>query len=434
MTSTFDVNAVRKHFPALSQKQVYFDNAGGSQVLKEVVDAYASVFSIVLKPSTNTTLSISDYLLTNNVQLGASYPIGQASTKIFAAGCEAAATYINALPTEVVLGPSTTQLFRNLSLALYAHITPDSEIICSTLDHEANIASWVQLATYKSCTIKWWTPASRTNPHLTQASLQPLLSPKTKLVTCTHTSNILGTITDIPAIAAAVHAIPGALLCVDAVAYAPHRPIDVRALGADFYSFSWYKVYGPHIACLYASTRAQRHLQTLGHFFKPTDTLENLLGLAAANYELTASIPAVCAYLARVPWEEIVAYEERLQRILIEYLLSRPDVYQIRGEPVADSSKRVPVISFTVSGRSSREVVEAIEARSDFGCRWGAFYSNRLAEEVLGLDPVDGVVRVSLLHYNTGKSLALERENVMQGTDDWLCCRGRSEGVRESAG
>merc|ERR1712070_119476 len=85
----------------------------------------------------------------------------------------------------------------------------------------------------------------------------------------------------------------------------------------------------------------------------------------------------------------------------IDYLLSKPDVYQIRGEPVADSAKRVPVISFTVKGRSSREVVEAIEARSNYGCRWGAFYSNRLAEDVMGLDPVDGVVRVSLLHYNT---------------------------------
>lgn len=230
------------------------------------------------------------------------------------------------------------------------------------------------------------------------------MTPNTKLVTCTHTSNILGTISDIRAIAQTVHEVPGALLCVDAVAYAPHRGIDVKDLGVDFYSFSWYKVYGPHIACLYASRDAQQHLHTLGHFFKPTDTLENLLGLAAANYELTASIPEVCRYLEKVPWEQIAAYEEALQKVLIEYLLSKPEVYQIYGEPVADSAKRVPVISFTVKGRSSREVVEAIEARSDYGCRWGTFYSNRLAEEVMGLDPVDGVVRVSLVHYNTGKS------------------------------
>ena len=227
---------------------------------------------------------------------------------------------------------------------------------------------------------------------------------KTKLFACTHTSNILGTINDVKAIAETVHEVPGALLCVDAVAYAPHFYVNVRDWDVDFYSFSWYKVYGPHIATLYASKEAQKCLRTLGHFFKSTDSLENLLGLAAGNYELTASIPKVCAYLQAVPWGEIARYEEKLQAILIDYLNSKPDVIQIWGEPVADRTKRVPVISFTVQGRSSRGVVEAIEARSNFGCRWGSFYSNRLVQEVLGLDAEDGVIRVSLLHYNTGKS------------------------------
>lgn len=126
-----------------------------------------------------------------------------------------------------------------------------------------------------------------------------------------------------------------------------------------------------------------------------------MLGLAASNYELTASIPEVCRYLESVPWGEIAEYEERLQKILLDYLRTRKDV-QIWGEPTEDRERRVPVISFTVEGRSSREIVEAIEAKSNFGCRWGAFYSNRLVNEVLGLDAVDGVIRVSLLHYNTG--------------------------------
>jgi len=157
---------------------------------------------------------------------------------------------------------------------------------------------------------------------------------------------------------------------------------------------------------MYVSSAAQeKALGTIGHFFKPTRTLENKLGLAGANYELTASIPAVCEYLARTPWEAIAAHEEVLQKVLIDYLNSKPGVFTIYGEPVADRARRVPVVSFTVEGRESKGVVDAIEARSDFACRWGAFYSNRLAEEVLGLDPVDGVVRVSLLHYNTGEFL-----------------------------
>jgi selenocysteine lyase/cysteine desulfurase len=91
-----------------------------------------------------------------------------------------------------------------------------------------------------------------------------------------------------------------------------------------------------------------------------------------------------------------------LQGILIDYLNSRDDV-KIWGEPVKDAAKRVPVISWTVDGRKSKDIVDAVEAKSDFGFRWGGFYSNRLVEEVMGLDPVDGVVRVSLVHYNTGK-------------------------------
>ena len=374
------------------------------------------------------TFSVSNYLLSNNVQLGASYPVGQASTKIFAEGCEAVAKYIGASPEEVVLGPSTTQLFRNLSLSLFEYITPDSEIIVSKLDHEANIASWVQLAEWRKCTLKWWDSPDKTNPHLDCDRLRSLMTPKTRLVACTHTSNILGTINDVKAIAKTVHEVPGALLCVDAVAYAPHRAIDVKDWGVDFYSFSWYKVYGPHIASLYASKSAQKHMHTLGHFFKPTDTLENLLGLAAANYELTASVPEVCKYLQGVPWKEISKHEEKCQAILIDYLLSKPEGYQIYGEPTADRSKRVPVISFTVQGRSSREVVEAIEAKSNFGCRWGAFYSNRLVEEVCGLDPVDGIVRVSLVHYNTGKLSNPARYSIVsctdtqnRGRDTWIC-------------
>lgn len=349
--------------------------------------------------------SITEYLSTNNVQLGASYPVSQQSTKLFDEGSAAVAKYIHADPDEVVIGPSTTQLFRNLSLSLYDHVTPGSEIIISKLDHEANIASWVQLAKWRDATVKWWTSEDSDNPQLDCEVLRGLMTDKTKLVACTHTSNILGTINDVKKIAKTVHEVPGAFVCVDAVAYAPHRAIDVKDWGVDFYSFSWYKVYGPHIASLYASKQAQKSLLTLGHYFKDTSTLENMLGLAAANYELTASIPSVCKYLASLSWDAISQHEQKLQKILVDYLTSKPELYQIKGEPVADRAKRVPVISFVVKGRSSEKVVQAIESNSSIGCRWGSFYSNRLCKEVLGIDDHDGVVRVSLCHYNTEQEM-----------------------------
>lgn len=373
-------------------------------------------------------LSISAYLASTNVQLGASYPVSQQSTSLYTAGCEATAKYMNTTPDCVVLGPSTTQLFRNLSLSLYDYVTPGSEIIISKLDHEANIASWVQLAQWRRATVKWWDAEDKKNPQLDCNVLRGLLSERTKLVACTHTSNILGTINDVKAIAKTVHEIPGALLCVDAVAYAPHAAIDVTDWGVDIYCFSWYKVYGPHIAAMYASPSTQKHLSTLGHFFKPKKTLEDLLGLAGANYELTAAIPAVCKYLSGTSWKEISEHEEKLQAILINYLKSKPDVFQIYGEPTADRQKRVPVISFTVKGRKSKDIVDKIEARSKLGCRWGSFYSNRLVSEVLGLDPSEGVVRASLVHYNTGWShlwsVANKYANNRNRGGDELVCDG----------
>jgi len=121
-----------------------------------------------------------------------------------------------------------------------------SEIIVSAIDHEANIASWVDIASREKLVLKWWLPKTKINPKLEASDLKELMTEKTVLVTCTHASNILGTIHDIKAIAEQVHTVPGALLCVDAVAYAPHRPIDMKELGADFYCFSWYKV-NPHL-------------------------------------------------------------------------------------------------------------------------------------------------------------------------------------------
>ncbi|KAK0510581.1 hypothetical protein JMJ35_007013 [Cladonia borealis] len=389
MTQPFSVTKARAQFPALQQShQVYFDNAGGSQVLGTV------------------SSSIKSYLEETNVQLGASYNVAKQSTEIHGKGLAAAASFMNAEPDEVVIGPSTTQLFSNLSLTL--SLPPNSTLILSSLDHEANISSWVRLARSQNHTIKWWTPTStNTSPILTPSNLRPLLDNKTALVCCTHASNVLGTIHDIKAIAEEVHKIPGARLCVDGVAYAPHGEVDVKELGVDFYSFSWYKVYGPHTAILYASPSALSTLSSLGHYFHTGTSLTTKLGLASASYELVAAIPAIISYFGSSPperklfWEGVAAHEERLQGILLGCLREREDKgVVIWGVREGKREMRVPVISFTVRGRGSRSVVEGIERRSGFGCRWGHFYSKRLVEEILGLGE-EGVVRVSLVHYNT---------------------------------
>ncbi|KAK8114498.1 aminotransferase class-V [Apiospora kogelbergensis] len=361
----FDVSAARSKFPALSQDQVFFDNAGGSQTLGTVVD------------------SIHKYLTNNNVQLGATYRVGQLATARYNDGFAAAAKYVNAQEDEIVFGSSTTQLYRNLSYAL--EFNEGDEIVVSSIDHEANIAPWVDLAARSKLTLKWWTPAKSMSPKLLPSDLEPLLTPKTRLVTCTHASNILGTISDIKAIASTVHAnVPGALVCVDGVAYAPHRALDVADLGVDVYCFSWYKVYGPHISMMAAPP------------------LDEKLGLAGASYELLQAVPHVVEYLggSNGGWGGLVAHEHALQNTLLEYLASKPDVFTVVGETTADPAARVPTVSFLVKGWNAQTLVETVEQATNFGFRWGAFYSNRLAYDLLGLEQ-DGVVRISMVHYNT---------------------------------
>lgn len=197
------------------------------------------------------------------------------------------------------------------------------------------------------------------------------------------------------------------MLCVDGVALAPHREVDVKALGVDFYSFSWYKVYGPHIAVLYGSQAAQQSVASLGHYFHtPADDLATKLGLAAASYELVATIPSILAYFGpdrKKTWSAVAAHEQTLQEILLDYLNKREDVI-VYSERSADSNLRVPVISFSVKDKSSKEIVEKVDACSDFGIRWGHFYSKRMVDDLLGLK-TDGVIRVSMVHYNTEQEI-----------------------------
>ncbi|KXH58805.1 2-isopropylmalate synthase [Colletotrichum salicis] len=379
MASAFSVENARAQFPALAKDQIFGDNAGGSQVLGTVAK------------------SISEYLVNNNVQLGASYRTSKISTQTFDKAYKVAADYINADVGEIVIAPSTTQAFRNLAAAL--KLKAGDEVILSEVDHESNIDPWLHYATLAGATVKWWAPSDRLNPKLDAVTLRSLLTPNTRFVACTHASNILGSIHDIKAFADVVHEVPGALLCVDGVAYAPHRAIDVKVIGADFYAFSWYKVYGPHISLLYGSFKAQEHLQSLGHYFNPSGTLMDKLELAAASYELTQAIMPLVEYFGENPkqtWAGITQHEEALQKHLLDFLKSHPDVC-IRGDASSAASVRVPTVSFTVKGRSSQSVVEGVEAQSIAGIRWGHFFSKRLAEKILGLGE-DGVVRLTYNH------------------------------------
>lgn len=162
------------------------------------------------------------------------------------------------------------------------------------------------------------------------------------------------------------------------------------------------------MSMLYASPKGLSAIKSLGHFFNPSSTLQDKLGLAGASYELVSSLPSVLSYFGPNPtesWALIEKHEFELQSTLLNYLNARPEI-TICGEKDADPKKRVATVSFIVKGSKSQDFVEKVDelSKGTMGIRWGGFYSVRLLEDVLGLGK-DGVVRVSMVHYNTCKSL-----------------------------
>ena len=290
-------------------------------------------------------------------------------------------------------------------------------MIVSGLCHEAGISAWVALARSLRITIKWWFPSQSANPRLSVETLKPLLSPKTRLVTMGHISNALGTIHPVRAIADLVHTIPGAMLSVDGVAFAPHRPIDVKALDVDIYCFSWYKVFGPHFAQMYVKRSVQdRELTSLGHYFSDKHFLETKLTLGSATYELEHSLTPIVRYLRATGWDQIIAHETKLQEVLLSYLRSRLDIFTIYGEPSSDPQLRVSLVTFRVNGRSSQVVSDYVMNNSPFRIVWGNCWAPRLTYDLLGLGS-DGLIRVSFVHYNTME----EVQSFVEFLDEAVC-------------
>ncbi|KAH0598117.1 hypothetical protein MHUMG1_04489 [Metarhizium humberi] len=203
-------------------------------------------------------------------------------------------------------------------------------------------------------------------------------------------------------IAELVHTVPGALICVDGVAWAPHRPIDVRKLNVDFYVFSWYKVFGPHIAQVYARRNVQqRYLTSLNHYFLDSSSLAVKLGLGNSCIELEHALVPIINYLVdEVGWDSIIAYEEVITRYLLDYLTANPDLYTVYGSRTSDPKTRVALISFSVNGLTSDKVANEIHEKSNCRLLTGDCWSPRTVHDILGLAD-DGIIRTSLTHYNT---------------------------------
>ncbi|KAG8757842.1 hypothetical protein FRC11_004242 [Ceratobasidium sp. 423] len=407
-TAKLDVNKCRAAFPGLKDGYLFGDNAGGSQCLKSVVDKLAN------------------YLLYTNVQLGADYSLSVTSTKRVDEGFATTAKLFNAVsPAEITLGNASTNMPETIARALEPTIKGSDEIIVSDI---ANTGSWVRLGERKGLKVHHWVakpaPGSK-NPYAVSLRIDdliPLLNQNTRLVAFTACSNILGEFVDVKNVIKIIREKTkrpgnerGAEVSIDCVAYAPHRQIDVQKWDADYVFFSYYKVYGPHSSALYTRADSHNQLRSLAHYFLPANEGSPYkLQPGGPGYERSYSVTAVLDYFYSLSpsgdlpaaFDLIAQHEADIMRPLMECLLS-PEMYnrgvRIVGPESADPKVRAPTISFVVVGDNpvrSQDVVKKFDELGNVGIRYGHFYAHRLFVR-LGLDPDDGVVRISLVHYNT---------------------------------
>jgi len=400
----FPINAVRESFPALNGRDdfVYFDNAAGAQVPQTALDA------------------VNKHLVLNNVQRGGRYAKSVEVDATIARARETTAVLVNARsPSEIAFGMNATSFIRIMSLAIGQTLGSRNEIILTDIDHEANIATWLTLAR-DGAKFLWW--QMRDDGNLHPEDLKPLLSSRTRLLACTVTSNALGSIVDVAKAGELAHNV-GAEIFLDCVHYGPHGIIDVQAWESDYLVCSGYKIFAPHMGFLWGRHELLKALPTFREDFIPDEPPEKIEA-GTFIYENVAGFDAAIRYLEQlgsrsaetIPSSSLAArrsnlvsamqavqvYEQSLSRDLIRALTEvGATVYGICEEQRL--YERVPTFCFNLGTKEPAEITKRL-AEAGIGVRDGHMYAPRLMRR-LGLNPQRGVVRASLVHYNTTEEI-----------------------------
>ncbi|MGB9739626.1 MAG: cysteine desulfurase-like protein [Chloroflexus sp.] len=392
---TFDPTTIRPLFPALAQEvagrpAIFFDGPGGTQVPQMVIDA------------------MSHYLAHDNANSHGAFATSRRTDATIAAAHAAMADLLGCEPDEIFFGQNMTSLTFALSRAIGRELQAGDEIIVTRLDHDANVAPWHALSE-RGVVIRE-VDIDPIDCTLDMDDMAAKIGPRTKLVAVGYASNAVGTINDVRQVVDWAHQV-GALVFVDAVHYAPHGCIDVKALDCDFLACSVYKFFGPHVGAMYGK---REHLQRLKPYkVRPADdTVPGRWMTGTQNHEGLAGVTAAVEYLASLgqpapdrrtalvtAMERIVAYERSLAVQLIDGLLKIPGLtfYGIR-EPER-FTWRTPTVSFRLAHLAPRAVAGQLAEHGIFV--WdGNYYALSLSER-LGVEPLGGMVRVGLVHYNT---------------------------------
>lgn len=400
------LDAIRAQFPALARREgdapvAYFDGPGGTQVPRAVVDA------------------MTYYLLHHNANTHWAYPTSVETDALLAQARAALADFLGAGPDEIAFGNNMTTLLFHIARAIGRQLQPGDEIIVTELDHHANVAPWQALARERGVVLKWLPLDVATFRHEAGA-LARLLSPRTKVVAIGAASNMLGTISDVPALVAEARA-AGALTVVDAVHYAPHALVDAVALDADFVLCSAYKFYGPHVGVVYgrASTVASLDLPRL----EPApDWVPECLETGTQNHEGIVGAAAAVEFLASLSGDAGAPRRERLAQAmtglhergeaLLQQLwdgLQAMDGVTLYGPP--PGTPRTPTLSFRVHGMPSEDVARALAPRGVYVSH-GDFYATTVARR-LGVAE-EGLVRAGCACYTSADEISRLLDGVAQ--------------------
>jgi len=402
---TFDVDALRAEFPALAREQagrpvVFLDGPGGTQVPQRVIDA------------------VTGYYREMNANAGGAFTTSELSDAVAAEAHAAVADFLGAAsPDEIKFGYNMTTLTLHIGRSIGATLQPGDEIVVTTLDHEANVSTWRAMAADRGVTVQT-VDIDPDDVTLDLEDLESKLGPRTKLVAVGYASNAVGTVNPVREIVARAHEV-GALTYVDAVAYAPHGPIDVRDLDTDFLACSVYKWFGPHLGALYGKTEVLDRLPAFkvrpahDRFETGTASFESIAGtLAATDYlrdvgrsqgDVTGAPGAADASERR---RELVAamvaiadYERDLVTRLIDGLKGIGGVTIHGITDRARFASRVPTVAVSIDGVHPRAAAESLGGEGIYA--WdGDFYATGLIER-LGKADSGGVLRLGLVHYNT---------------------------------
>ena len=385
------LDRIRQQFPALRRIEggrpvAYFDGPGGTQVPLAVAEA------------------ITDYLLHHNANTHWAYPTSVETDGMLADAREALADLLNAAPEEIAFGANMTTLTFHLARALGRAWGPGDEVVITELDHHANVAPWRELERERGITIRQ-VPLAATLDRTDWSALEQAISPKTRLVAVGAASNAIGTITDVAAAARLAHA-ARALCFVDAVHYAPHNLVDVRALDCDFLACSPYKFYGPHLGVLFGRRELIERLDVAKLAPAPnhaperletgTQNHEGIVGAAAA-VDFLAGLGQGNSRRARLEstFEMVHSAGESLLNQLWDGLGSIKGVTRYGLPP---GSPRTPTVSFTVAGHPSEVVARALVSRGVFVSH-GDFYATTVIDR-LGF-AAEGIVRAGCACYTS---------------------------------